>query len=448
MLSSRLCTRWTLAGLVALACATVAQPVVAAGDGSLTRLKGTAGCVSLAGKRGCTRGRALDGAHGVAVSAGGGSVYVASPGSDAVAVFRRAGRTGALRQLRGVAGCVSLAGRHRCGRARALRDPSAIVVSQDSRNVYVGSGPSRAILSFARNRHTGALRQLRGSAGCVRGRPHGGCAPARGLGFVSSLRLSPGGRFLYAGTSAGLVAFRRNARTGQIVQLSGADGCVTAQAVEGCARGHALGGVSDVTVDRGGDSLYTAAGAVGVFDLAGGAPHQLPGTAGCMSDLGEGGCTPARSLLSVRALALSPAGAQLYAAAEFSAAVGILTRDLTTGALSQRPGPLGCIRDAGALDCADARYLDHPDQIELSHDGSSLYVAGLGKLAVLRRDRTTGALSQLPGTAGCIAAVPPYSGCTDGRGVNPLGLELSRDGRNAYVTDGEADAIAIYRRAR
>ena len=143
MLSSRLCTRWTLAGLVALACATVAQPVVAAGDGSLTRLKGTAGCVSLAGKRGCTRGRALDGAHGVAVSAGGGSVYVASPGSDAVAVFRRAGRTGALRQLRGVAGCVSLAGRHRCGRARALRDPSAIVVSQDSRNVYVGSGPSR-----------------------------------------------------------------------------------------------------------------------------------------------------------------------------------------------------------------------------------------------------------------------------------------------------------------
>ena len=282
----------------------------------------------------------------------------------------------------------------------------------------------------------------------MRGRPHGGCAPARGLGFVSSLRLSPGGRFLYAGTSAGLVAFRRNARTGQIVQLSGADGCVTAQAVEGCARGHALGGVSDVTVDRGGDSLYTAAGAVGVFDLAGGAPHQLPGTAGCMSDLGEGGCTPARSLLSVRALALSPAGAQLYAAAEFSAAVGILTRDLTTGALSQRPGPLGCIRDAGALDCADARYLDHPDQIELSHDGSSLYVAGLGKLAVLRRDRTTGALSQLPGTAGCIAAVPPYSGCTDGRGVNALGLELSRDGRNAYVTDGEADAIAIYRRAR
>ena len=167
-----------------------------------------------------------------------------------------------------------------------------------------------------------------------------------------------------------------------------------------------------------------------------------------MSNLGEGGCTPARSLLGVHALALSPAGAQLYATAEFSAAVGILTRDLTTGVLSQRPGPLGCIRDGGALDCADARYLDHPDEIELSHDGGSLYVAGLGKLVTLRRDRTTGALSQLPGKAGCIAAVPPYADCTDSRGVNPLGLELSRDGRNAYLTDREADAIAIYRRAR
>ena len=91
---------WGLvAALVALACATVAEHALAAGDGSLMRPKGRAGCLSETGKNGCTRARALDGSDRLLVSPGGGSVYVASLGSDAVAVFRRADRTGALRQL-------------------------------------------------------------------------------------------------------------------------------------------------------------------------------------------------------------------------------------------------------------------------------------------------------------------------------------------------------------
>ena len=112
----------------------------------------------------------------------------------------------------------------------------------------------------------------------------GGCRRGRGLGFVSSLALSPGGRFLYAGTRLGSRSFAAMRAPVSIVQLSGADGCVTARAVDGCARGQALGGVTDVALDRGGHNLYTAAGSVGVFKLAGGVPRQLPGTAGCISD--------------------------------------------------------------------------------------------------------------------------------------------------------------------
>jgi hypothetical protein len=71
---------------------------------------------------------------------------------------------------------------------------------------------------------------------------------------------------------------------------------------------------------------------------------------------------------------------------------------------------------------------------------------------VLRRDRTSGQLSQLPGKKGCIndyaSTAPPYTDCADSRGLNALGLALSRDGRNAYVTDRERDVIAVYRRAR
>jgi hypothetical protein len=131
---------------------------------------------------------------------------------------------GSLTRVKGKTGCVAAAGgskplralRAGCGRARALRDPYAIVVSADGRHVYVGS--SGGIAAFARDGRTGALRQLQGSAGCVSARRGAGCGAARGSGF-GTLALGPGGRFLYAGTSAGLSVFRRNARTGRLVQL-------------------------------------------------------------------------------------------------------------------------------------------------------------------------------------------------------------------------------------
>jgi DNA-binding beta-propeller fold protein YncE len=262
---------------------------------------------------------------------------------------------------------------------------------------------------------------------------------------------------LYAG-STGLAAFRRNARTGRLVQLRGADGCITAKAVDGCARGRALGAVIDVALDRGGHNLYAAAGSVVVFKLAGGVPRQLPGAAGCISEFPEGGefpevgCTPARTLNGPEDLAISPAGTRLYAAVIYRGAVAILTRDRTTGALSQPPGPLGCIRDGGGLDCAEARHLEHPGRLELSQDGRNAYVIGRGTLVVLRRGRETGGLSQLPGKRGCLdsqsRAGAQFPDCTDSGRVNPLGVTLSRDGRNAYITDNETDVIAVYRRAR
>jgi DNA-binding beta-propeller fold protein YncE len=61
-------------------------------------------------------------------------------------------------------------------------------------------------------------------------------------------------------------------------------------------------------------------------------------------------------------------------------------------------------------------------------------------------------LSQLPGKRGCLdsqsRAGAQFPDCTDSGRVNPLGVTLSRDGRNAYITDNETDVIAVYRRAR
>jgi DNA-binding beta-propeller fold protein YncE len=385
--------------------AVLAPPAVAQGDGSLTRV-------------GFVHARAIGDPQGLALSPGGGNVYVTSAGADAVAVFRRNRITGALRQLRGRAGCVRNRGGRGCRRGRSLADPWTLEVSPDGRNVYVLSLASDAIVAFRRNRRTGALRQV--------GR--------RPLPGPSGLALSPNGRFVYAGGAPGVTAFRRNVRTGRLTRIFGPGGGLTQ--------------VTDVAVDPTGTRLYASssgASQVTVFSLAGG----VPSPASCINQTGAGGCATGRTLNGASELALSPDGRQLYAAAEFSGAVAILAPDPATGALSQPAGSLGCIRDGGGLDCAEARFMGHPSLIEVSRDGRNAYVRSDAGLVVLRRDRVTGQLAQLSGRKGCIASGNPD--CTDSGGLFPGAIALSGDGRNAYFTSEpgvQRGTIAIYRRAR
>ncbi len=68
----------SLASLVLLLATAAALAVT----GDLTQPAGTAGCISQTGAGPCADGHALDGAHGVAVSPDGKSVYVASGRSE------------------------------------------------------------------------------------------------------------------------------------------------------------------------------------------------------------------------------------------------------------------------------------------------------------------------------------------------------------------------------
>jgi Lactonase, 7-bladed beta-propeller len=326
--------------------------------------------------------------------------------------------------------------------------------------VYVASFTSDAIAVFRRNRRTGALRQLRASAGCVSDRGADGCRDGRALADPTSLALSPSGRFLYVGSERGGVAvFRRNLRTGRLSQLAGVDGCATARGLEGCARGRSIAQVTDVQVSRDGRNLYAASfrdGAVAVFDrLRGGVPRQLAGAAGCIAEATTTSCAPHRVLLGASALAESPEGTHLYATAALRGAVATLARDPATGALSDPSGPVGCIRDSAPVSgCAVARFMLGPEEIAVSRDGLNAYVttSESAPLVVLRRNPATGGLSDLPGTAGCIGPLPTFGGqCVSSRGLREAStVVLSRDGRNAYVTWSGArrDALAVYRRTR
>jgi DNA-binding beta-propeller fold protein YncE len=122
--------------------------------GVLTQKAGLLGCISLDGTGGaCTTGVALDKASGVAASPDGKGVYVvAQEVSQAVVAFDRDVSTGALTQKSGVAACVSHTGSlGDCVDGVALLAPLGVAVSADGRHVYVATAVSDGVAAFTRD---------------------------------------------------------------------------------------------------------------------------------------------------------------------------------------------------------------------------------------------------------------------------------------------------------
>ena len=92
---------------------------------------------------GCATGRALVGPDVLVVSPDGSNVYVGSFFGNAVAVFARSASTGALTQPEGTAGCIAAARRAAAPPARP-EPPEGMAVSADGASVYVASALSSA----------------------------------------------------------------------------------------------------------------------------------------------------------------------------------------------------------------------------------------------------------------------------------------------------------------
>jgi DNA-binding beta-propeller fold protein YncE len=183
---------------------------------------------------------------------------------------------------------------------------------------------------------------------------------------------------------------------------------------------------------------------------------QLSGSSGCLVDRSTAGarCTRVRALrgpapfLGSHALAISPDGRNVYAASSNSHAIAIFTRNAHTGALSQRPGAAGCIALAGASGCARAVGLAVPNAVAVSPDGRNVYATSVGSNAVLSFDRnsSTGALTQLGSGAGCIANAA-RAGCVIGRALDgPDSIAVSPDGTNVYVVAFTGSSVAVFTR--
>lgn len=466
-----------------------AQPL-----GALTQLSGTAGCFTFNGASEdgagtCEPARGLAEGESATVSPDGANVYVGSY-SDAsgsgFAVFSRNPATGALTQLTGTAGCLTVdgsssAGAGTCTKVRGLitnaGDGHDLAFTSDGRWAYIvaqnGSSPG-AVLIFQRDPSTGALTQLPGSDGCItpNGSSQDGAATCRTdstLHYPNGIAISSDDRFIYVtdyGAPNRVHVFWRNTATGALAEIQ----CISeAPAPAGCDTGRVVGNSESLALSPDGTHAYSGDyfHGVSIFDRdrSTGLLTQKPGTAGCITDTGKdetgsSTCGVGRVLFGSRSMAIAPDGMTLYdpAGKDHGFSVFHVNAD---GTLTQLSGTHGCVTtdgkdNTGASTCAVGRG-DFPYSAAISPDGSTLYLSqgtfGPGGLAIFSLDPKTGIATQLPGLDGCITADGTSNRtagqCTNGTALSfGYGLSVSPDGRSVYqATDDTTNAgLAVYAR--
>ncbi|HEX6602157.1 MAG TPA: hypothetical protein VF030_05895 [Solirubrobacterales bacterium] len=224
--------------------------------GALTQLAGTAACIAEA-TAGCATGIALKAVEGLAISGDGNSVYAATALSSGVVTLARNPATGALAQASDGLGCIVESALAGCTLGRQLGGANAVAVSPTGNGVYVTSLLSNSVTSFDRNGSTGALAQREGTGGCLIYLRSAGCSFGRALVAPEGLALSPDGKNAYvAAFRSGAIAVLNRGKAGSVAQKPGAAGCVAARLPD-CTRGRALRGVSSIALSPDGRYLYS-----------------------------------------------------------------------------------------------------------------------------------------------------------------------------------------------
>jgi DNA-binding beta-propeller fold protein YncE len=356
-----------------------------------------------------------------------------------------------------------------CGLAIGLLAPNSVAVSPDGRDVYATSRDGASLITFIRNRRTGQLRQLPPSAsGCISGLPIPTCTAGRGMKWPDVVVVSPDGKNVYVGDFAGsgVTSFSRAGQAGALTQLSGTAGCITEAGAEGCAQGREMNHVEGMAINPSGTTVYSAAafaGAIGILqrNSSTGALTQASNTNGCITVEAVGGCAQGYQFAGVNALVVSPKGGNVYATSLTSNSVTMF-RPTAEGGLAQpaRPegekippglgNPEGCLVYLRSPGCSFGRAMSVPEGLALSPTGNNLYVAAFlsGAMDVLDRNLQSGVVNQKPGERGCLAPAK-VGGCAPGRALGLTGsVVVSPDGRNVYSTSQESSAVDVFRRIR
>ncbi len=229
--------------------------------GHLTQSPGVAGCITAQGAGGCATGIGLEGPNSVAISPDGRNVYATSLNSNAIDIFARNPSTGALTQASGDAGCIVQAPLTGCTTGVQLGGADAVAVSSDDHDVYVTSVLSNSVTSFTRSPTSGQLTQQTGTSACVLYVLAVGCSLGQALSAPEGLAVSPDGASVYATAfaSGAIDVLDRSAATGALTQKPRRAGCLAVSVPQSCELGRGLLGVSSIAVSPDGRFVYSAA---------------------------------------------------------------------------------------------------------------------------------------------------------------------------------------------
>ena len=354
----------------------------------------------------------LAGARSVAVTPDGRHVYVASSSDSAVTFLARDDQTGDLTYVGRV--------RYSESAVDGLNWAESVVVSPDGAYVCVAGNSGDAVAVFARHAITGEL--------FYQSQVEDGVGGVDGLDSAIAAAFSPDGAYVYvASRHAGgaLTVFSRSATTGQLTFVE-----VVRNGVGGAS---GVSGAHGVTISPDGKHVYVAASyddAVAVFSR-----NVADGTVAFVEKVVDGqGGADGPQLDVAQGVAVSPDGANLYAAANGDDAVTVFSRDSGTGQLTF----VQLLADGvGGVDgLASAKH------VLVSSDGAHVYVAGGGDdaIAVFNRNGATGGLT----FGGTIKD-------TDA-GVDGLDLvqrvALGPDGRHLYAAAYTDSSVSVFTRDR
>ncbi|MGH2668048.1 MAG: beta-propeller fold lactonase family protein, partial [bacterium] len=198
---------------------------------------------------------------------------------------------------------------------------------------------------------------------------------------------------------------------------------------DGMAGVDGIAGAFSVTVSGDGKNVYVAGSAddaVALFTRNAGS-GTLTFVALVRDEVG-----PVKGLAGAASVAVSPDGANLYAAGPGDSAVPVFTRNPSNGLLTYRE------REKEGLGAADG--LAGVEAVATSPDGLHLYAAGAvdGALAVLARDPALGTLDFVEAEKDGLGGVDGLAGAT--------GVAVSADGEHVYAVGATDSALVAFAR--
>lgn len=287
---------------------------------------------------------------------------------------------------------------------------SSVALSRDGKNLYATGAGEDAIQVFSRDAVTGALA----GSQIVRD----GVAGVAGLDGVRDVVVSPNDEFVYAvsATDDAAVAFARTASG----QLTFVDAVLDGEA------GARLDGAFALAISPDGKNVYVASDAENALSA-----FAVVAETGALSPAGSfaDGVAGVNGLAIAQSVAVSPDGKHVYAGGRGDDAIAVFSRDPFLGTLQFQTAVTG----AG---------LDGVTDVALSPDGRFLYATGFDDDALVRfaRDATTGALTSPNVTSHAAGVADGLDG--------PRSVEISRDGSRLFVTGDVGSVLAVYRRDR